>query len=186
MHYRLFKNLTLLLLLMAASSLRAQTKVQWYKFSEVQKLQKKQQKPIFVDVYTNWCGPCKMLDAQTFGDARVAEYLNKHFYPVKFNAEGNDTIVFQGKVYINENYDPSRAYSRNATHPFAGYFAVQGGGLAYPTTAYMDADLKHLVQPIQGFLTPQYIEPILKYFGSKAYLNKSFEDFMKDFKPEWN
>ncbi|MGK0639831.1 thioredoxin family protein [Schleiferia thermophila] len=163
---------------------QAQSKVQWFKFSDIEKLQKKQQKPIFVDVYTNWCGPCKMLDANTFNDPRVAEYINKNFYPVKFNAEGNDTIHFQGQLYMNQNYDPTRAHSRNATHPFAGYFAVNGG-LAYPTTAYLDPNFKHLTQPIQGYLTPQNIEPILKYFGTNAYKTKTWEDFLKDFKPEW-
>lgn len=181
-----FLTLFSLIVLFGLNTLNAQTKINWIKFNELPQIQKKQQKLVFVDVYTNWCGPCKMLDAQTFSDPRVADYINKHFYAVKFNAEGNDTVRFQDKVYINENYDPARAMYRNATHPFAGYFAVQGGGLAYPTTAYLDSDLKHLSQPVQGFLTPQKIEPILKYFGSKAYLNKSFQDFLKDFKPEWN
>ncbi|MFN3951981.1 MAG: thioredoxin family protein [Thermaurantimonas sp.] len=179
-------KILLLTVNLGITQLHAQSKVQWIKFSDLPAYQKKQKKLVFVDVYTNWCGPCKMLDAQTFGDPRVAEYLNTYFYPVKFNAEGNDTISFQDRIYINENYDPTRAMSRNSTHPFAGYFAIQGGGLAYPTTAYLDPDLMHLSQPVQGFLTPQKIEPILKYFGSKAYLTKNYQDFLKDFKPEWN
>src|SRR6267154_1292240 len=66
--------------------------VHWYTFSEAVELQKKNPKPIMVDIYTSWCGPCKMMSANTFGNQIIAKYLNDKFYPVKFNAETRDTV----------------------------------------------------------------------------------------------
>jgi thiol:disulfide interchange protein len=44
-------------------------------------------KMILIDVYTDWCGPCKMLDTHTYSNPEVATYLNKNFICVKVNAE---------------------------------------------------------------------------------------------------
>ena len=57
--------------------------------------QEKEPKKIFMDVYTKWCGPCKMLDRNTFSDKKVIEFVNKNYYAVKFNAEGTEEITFE-------------------------------------------------------------------------------------------
>ncbi len=62
--------------------------INWVTFEEALKLQKEKPKKIMMDVYTNWCGPCKMLDRNTFQNKDVANYVNEHYYAVKFNAEG--------------------------------------------------------------------------------------------------
>lgn len=157
--------------------------VNWISFSELEEVIKKDPKPVIVDMYTTWCGPCKMMDKNTFNNPEVAAYINANFHAVKFNAEGNDAIAFRGQTFKNEDYDPNKR-GRNATHPFAGNFAVKGR-LAYPTTAYLDSDLNLLTQPIQGYLTPENIEPILKYFGSRKYNDTPWEDFQTSFTPEW-
>jgi len=157
--------------------------VNWISFSELESAVKKDPKPVIVDMYTTWCGPCKMMDKNTFNNPEVAAYINKHFHAVKFNAEGDERIVFRGQTFQNEQYDPGKR-GRNATHPFAGNFAVKGR-LAYPTTAYMDSDLNLLTQPVQGYLTPDRIEPILKYFGTGAYKDTDWETFNASMKQEW-
>ncbi len=48
---------------------------------------KAENKPIFVDFYTEWCGPCKMMSKQVFTDKEVANYYNTNFISVKINAE---------------------------------------------------------------------------------------------------
>lgn len=44
-------------------------------------------KIIFVDAYTTWCGPCKMLDRTTFKDEAVAKYYNENFVNLKMDME---------------------------------------------------------------------------------------------------
>lgn len=46
-----------------------------------------QNKYIFVDAYATWCGPCKMLKAQTFTDPKVAAFYNKNFINVSIDME---------------------------------------------------------------------------------------------------
>ena len=90
----LIKSITALCLLTFSLSLSAQ--VNWYTFEEAFEAQKVDPKPIMMDAYTVWCGPCKLLDKNTFGNKDVSDYLNANFYPVKFNAEGNEVVRFEG------------------------------------------------------------------------------------------
>ena len=75
--------------------------IKWLSLQEADSLYQKNPKPIFIDVYTDWCGWCKRMDATTFQDDNIAQYLNTNFYPVKLDAETNDSIRFQGKMYYN-------------------------------------------------------------------------------------
>ena len=43
---------------------------------------------IFVDVYTDWCGWCKVMDRQVYTDPGVRSFASKHVF-VKLNAEDN-------------------------------------------------------------------------------------------------
>ncbi|MFY8033451.1 MAG: thioredoxin family protein [Flexibacteraceae bacterium] len=56
-------------------------------FEEALKASKKQNKPVFIDAYTDWCGWCKKMDKSTFADAKVVEELNSKFIVVKMNME---------------------------------------------------------------------------------------------------
>lgn len=127
-----------LLFLLTAFSFGAQAQVKWMTMKEAVAAQKKNNKPIFIDAYTVWCGPCKMLDKNTFSNAEVAKVLNEKYNPVKFNAEGNETVVFNGKTYNNPKYVEARKYSRNGLHEFARAIGVN----AYPTMKVIDASGK--------------------------------------------
>jgi len=50
-------------------------------------LAKKENKLVFIDAYTTWCGPCKMMDRETFKDPEVGAFFNEHFISVKMNME---------------------------------------------------------------------------------------------------
>ncbi|MFN4256425.1 MAG: thioredoxin family protein, partial [Saprospiraceae bacterium] len=56
-------------------------------WAEVLAKAKAENKPIFMDAYTVWCGPCKMMSNQTFPDAKVAELFNARFVNVKVDME---------------------------------------------------------------------------------------------------
>lgn len=172
----------LIFLILSTGSLSAQVK--WYSLEEALEAQKTEPRPIMLDAYTVWCGPCKLLDKNTFGNKDVIQYLNQHYYPVKFNAEGNEEIQFQGQSYSNPNYDPKRATSRNATHTFTRYLGVSG----YPTLVFFD-ESGNFITPIVGYLTPTQIEIYLKLIHTKDYQNiKSQEDFtayIKEFKHQF-
>ncbi|MEM1002907.1 MAG: DUF255 domain-containing protein, partial [Bacteroidota bacterium] len=78
--------------------------IKWVTIEKALELQKQVPKKIIMDMYTKWCGPCKMLDRNTFKNPDVIEYINANYYAVKFNAEGNDEIVFKDKTFTNPGY----------------------------------------------------------------------------------
>jgi thioredoxin-related protein len=166
------KTVFIVVLMVFAIHINAQ-EINWVSFEEAIALQKKKPKKIMMDVYTNWCGPCKMLDKNTFNNKDVVDYVNKNYYAVKFNAEGDESINFNGKTYINPDYNPANANRRNSVHQLARYFSIR----SYPTIVFLGEDAEFLT-PVIGYKKPQQLELYLKLFNSDDYKNfKSQDDF---------
>lgn len=62
---------------------------------------KKQNKPIFLDVYATWCGPCKALSSRTFPDATAGEYFNENFINVRLDGEKGDGIKVKQELRVH-------------------------------------------------------------------------------------
>jgi thioredoxin 1 len=56
-------------------------------YEEALEIAKAENKLVFMDCYTVWCGPCKMMDKKTFSDEKVGEFFNQHFINVKMDME---------------------------------------------------------------------------------------------------
>ena len=65
-------------------------------------LQKAQQtdKPIFIDVYTSWCGPCRMMSQNVFPLVEVGKAYNTNFICYQVDAEKGDGIEIAGKYEV--------------------------------------------------------------------------------------
>jgi thioredoxin-related protein len=146
-----------------------QEKIRWYSIEQVQELNLEHPKKIFIDVYTDWCGWCKKMDATTFQDPKIIKQLNDHFYAVKLNAEGKDDIKFKNRIF---KFVPQ---GQRGYHELAAAFLQ--GKLSYPTTVYLDENL-NLIQPIPGYLTVKDLEPILIFLGEDRYKNQSWQEFL--------
>mgnify|MGYP000391795061 CR=1 FL=1 len=125
-------------LLSCSSKPKNYTEVPWATMENIESLVQKEPRKTIVDVYTPWCGPCKMMDKNTFSNPEVINQIGKNFYAVKFNAEGNDELTFSGKAFSNPNYKPEMAKRRNSPHQLTRYFKVT----AYPSMVFIDEDLK--------------------------------------------
>ena len=178
------KVLFIVAILFVAIQMNAQ-EIKWVSLEEAVKLQKKNPKKIMMDVYTNWCGPCKMLDKNTFQNKDVVAYVNMHYYAVKFNAEGNESIKFKDQTFDNPQYDPAKANKRNGVHKLARYFSIR----SYPTILFLGETGEFLTDVI-GYKTPQQLELYLKLFKSGAYKDFSSQDdftaYFNAFKPEFS
>ena len=151
------KKLLLVLFLAVGSLATVQAQeIKWMSLDEALAAQKKKPKPIFMDVYTDWCGPCKMLDKNTFQTKEVSEYISKNYYAVKFNAEGNSEVTYKGKKYTNPQYDAARK-GRNGIHDFTMFLKVQG----YPSMYILDSK-GEVKSPIVGYHTPEQLLPLIK------------------------
>lgn len=94
--------------------------VQSKTLSNVLDIAEEKNKLVFVDIYTDWCMPCKMMDEDVFSDKALGEYFDQHFISYKVNAEKGTgpNIAFLYEVY------------------------------AYPTLLFLDAKGKVLSQKV--------------------------------------
>lgn len=148
--------------------------VEWMNLQEVEAALKNQQRPILIDLYTDWCGWCKVMDKKTYSNRNVIKYIQDKFYAVKINAETSERISWSGNTYLF-----NQAYGANE---FAVYLTK--GKLSFPTTVIIPAD-GYAPQAIPGYLTPKEIEVILKYFGENKYADLPFDQYYKNFRSTW-
>ena len=174
-------NRGLFLIFFLSFFVNSSQEINWISFEKAIEAQKTLPKNIIMDVYTNWCGPCKLMEKNTFQNKIIAEFINKHYYAVKFNGEGNDVINFMGRKFENIRYDKSRSQSRNSSHQFTQFLGIN----AYPTTLFFDEKM-NLITPIRGYLIPKQLEIYLELFKKDQYKSiksqEDFDRFIKSFK----
>ena len=147
--------------------------VNWVTFDEAYILCKKNPRPIMIDVYTTWCGPCKMMSAQTFNNPEIAAYINNKFYAVKFDAESKDSVKFDKYVFVSTDVTNPKA-----PHQFAA--SILDNQLAYPSIVFLNNQIQRL-DVLKGFMPPKNFEPILTYYGSGQYQKIKWEDYQSKF-----
>ena len=70
-------------------------------WAAVQAKAKAENKHIFVDVYTTWCGPCKWQSKRLFPQKQVGDFFNKNFVSFKLDAEKGEGVAFSKKYPIS-------------------------------------------------------------------------------------
>lgn len=151
---------TVMVSLMAFKSVEPKTeeaKIQWVTLEEAYKLNQKQPRKIWIDLYTEWCGWCKVMDKNTFKNAEVIQFTNKKFYAVKYNPEKDADVMF-GKVSFRS--------------------LINGKVTGYPTTVFMDEKM-NIIQPISGYLEPRMFHQVLTYFGDNHHQKETFDQFQQ-------
>jgi thioredoxin-related protein len=149
--------------------------VKWMTFEQAVEKSKKEKRKLFIDVYTDWCGWCKVMDKNTFSDPVIAKLLNEKFYPVKFDAEQTADVVFNGTAF---KFIPQGS---KGTHQLAA--ALLNNQLSYPTVTFLEEDYS-AVYPLPGYRKPEEFHPFLIFFGENHYKKgqNSFSDFMKNYR----
>ena len=128
------------------------SELEWYGFTEGMELAKKEGKIALIDVYTDWCGWCKVMDKKTFADAGIVKKINQDFIPIKFNPEkpgnyivGQDTL--DGRTLLG---------------------AISGGKHSgYPTT-YFFIPGKNVMLKQAGYMAPDQFGPLLERILAQA------------------
>ena len=147
--------------------------IKWMTLKEAQEAEKKEPRKIVVDVYTGWCGWCKRMDATTFTHPEIIKYVGEKFYAVKFDAETQETIHFNGKDYQYKTQG-TRGYNEWAAEMLSGQ-------LSYPTTVYFDEQLNEIF-PVPGYQDPQTFEKVINFVGTNSYKTQKWEEYEGKFK----
>jgi len=148
--------------------------LQWISLGEASSKMKGEKRMVLIDLYTDWCSWCKVMDKNTYTNKELIKYVNEKFYAVKLNAETRETLSWYGKDFGYDDHYKVNTYALYLTR----------GQLAFPTTVIIPSD-GSAPQAIPGYLKAPEMELILKYFGENRYGNQPFQDFQDSFKSSW-
>lgn len=137
--------------------------------------QGKQPKKVFIDVYTDWCGWCKRLDASTFSHPEIIRYMDSAFIAVKLNAERTDSVLINGQWFVNRQ----AASGKRGSHDIA--IALLKGKMSYPSCTFLDENGSQITV-VPGFMGPAQMEAVLHFIAEDAYKTMKWEDFQEKFK----
>lgn len=125
---------------MVSGSAAVSTELKWYDFEEGMEKAKKENKALLIDAYTDWCGWCKVMDKETYKDARVIAKLNESFVAVKFNPELDKKYNVDGTVKNGEGLL---------------LWLAQGNPGGFPTSYFVFNPSKNMERAMQpGYLPP--------------------------------
>lgn len=147
--------------------------VKWMSFEQAVEKSKTEKRKIFIDVYTDWCGWCKVMDKNTFSEEQVARILNEKFYPVKLDAEQTADIQFQGTTF---KFVP---YGNKGSHQLA--MALLNNQMSYPTVVFLDEDFR-MIQPLAGYQKAEEFHKIIQFIGEDHYKKMKWTDWQGVYK----
>jgi thioredoxin-related protein len=184
MKNRIIRTGALLLCLAVITSMRtpdthedgvAEGTVNWMTFEQAIKASEKTKKKIFIDVYTDWCGWCKVMDRNTFNDPNVSKILNEDYYPVKFNAEQREDVMFKGQAFKFVASGTSGYHQLAAT--------LLNNQLSYPTVVFLDEEFNGIT-PLAGYKKPEEFHRYLVFIRDEYYKKgqNGNAEFQKNYK----
>jgi thioredoxin-related protein len=150
------------ILFLISTEINAQdkAKIKWMSIDQAFEAIKKEPRKIVIDVYTDWCGWCKVMDKNTFSDAKVIDFVNKKYYAVKLNAEQAGQIKVGDKTY---------------TYPDLASALMQGR-MSYPTIVYLDEKF-NMIQPIPGYQDAKAFHQVITFLGDDHFKKTDFEKY---------
>ena len=143
----------------AAPKAEAGEKLAWLAFDVATQQAAKQGKHLIVDIYTTWCGWCKVMDRQTYGDPQVSAYLTENFVLAKVNGESSAKLHWKGKELTERQ------------------FAKEVGVSGYPATYFMKPDAE-LLGGVAGYIKSPDFMTYARYVHTKWYERGNVQEYV--------
>ncbi|KPM46612.1 thioredoxin family protein [Jiulongibacter sediminis] len=128
------------------------SQVEFYKGSYDNFLRKAQQlsKPVLIEFWASWCGPCKKMEAETYSDANLADFVNKNFLVYRIDIDSNEGMEIVEKFGIK----------------------------VFPTVLVADYRGKEIAQ-LSGFYSAKYFENSLEKLNDEHFLyhDNEYKDY---------
>jgi len=137
----------------------------WLAFDLATDRAKKENKHIIVDVYTQWCGWCKVMDRQTYGNSEVADYLAQNFVLAKLNGESTSQVHWKGRTMTERE--------------FARAIGVTG----FPATYFLKPDAE-MIGGAPGYIGPGDFMIYAKYISTRWYEKGTPQEYLKSTQQE--
>ncbi|TLV00216.1 thioredoxin family protein [Dyadobacter luticola] len=150
------------------SAERPAEQIQWMSIEEAYAKIQKEPRKVLIDLYTDWCGWCKVMDRETFKDKAVIDYVNKKYYAVKLDAEQKEAIKLG-----NQNFK-YLAQGGRGINEIA--LALTNNQPSYPTTVFLD-DQFNMIQPLPGYLKAKEFHQIITFIGEDYHKKEAFETY---------
>jgi len=153
--------------------------VKWMSFEEAVEKSKTEKRKIFIDVFTDWCGWCKVMDKNTFPDPEIAKVLNENFYPVKLNAEQTADVVFRGTTF------KFIAQGNRGYHQLAA--ALLNNQLSYPNFVFLDEEYRIIpiyqgYSSLPGYKKPEEFHLFVSFIAGNFYQKFNIQDYQQVYK----
>lgn len=178
---RIWKYISVLGVFLLATNFGFAQELEWIRMNEALELQKETPKKILMKVYVgDACEDCERLEKETFSNKKLIRYVNKNYYTVYLDGEGNDVIDYDNFEYTNPNYVAAEK-GRNSTHLFVNALKLS----TYPSMVFFETD-GSIIQAIGGFKDAQEMELYLRMVATDKYKEittpAAWENYQKKFK----
>jgi thioredoxin-related protein len=140
---------------------------------------------LFVDVYADWCGPCKMMDSEVFANPSVSEYMKDHYLGVKVDGESDFGRIFAAEqglegypsmfVFSDEGeliskivgFTPAQEFKTTLGHIQEGFGKIQTYRALYRSDRLEAEEFADYITVVRGMGNQEEAEKL-----SEAYVEK--------------
>jgi thioredoxin-related protein len=143
-----------------SSSTKKDNSLVWYKYDEGLAKAKKENKHAMVHFYTTWCGWCKRMDRNTFGNEDVKEILSESYVSIRVNGQSGSKVKVDGKEMSESQV--TRGYKVSA-YPVTWFLKPSGDPIA----------------PRKGYVDPNEFSYILNWVKADLYDSLTFGEFVE-------
>lgn len=113
--------------------------INWLSFEELDEKIDQEPKKVLIYFTTSWCTFCRKMDKEVFTNNQVIKVINQEFYAVKFDAESEKEVIFDGVTFRNSSPKNSR---HRGIHELAILLAQNHGQFAPPTFIVLDENFE--------------------------------------------